>query len=265
MPATPSELEGLVARAKAQFDVSLDLGRLEAWVNEVSKSSDKLDPGIVLACGLFHRQPDALACFERAVAPRVRAALKKLGADETGTEEHLQTARTRLLADDGGSRLKHYRGVGSFEAFVVTTAVRSLTDAHRGPSRKSDDEPLARLPAALDLERQLARTGQAHHFTTAFKESLDALSPRERALLKLNLVDGASIDALAPLYQVSRATVARWLAAARQALQKGTLDRLATRTQLSATDLDGLMASLESGFDISLRRFVEEAASDGDA
>ncbi len=25
----------------------------------------------------------------------------------------------KLLADEGGARLKHYRGVGSFEAFVV--------------------------------------------------------------------------------------------------------------------------------------------------
>jgi DNA-directed RNA polymerase specialized sigma24 family protein len=58
-----------------------------------------------------------------------------------------------------------------------------------------------------------------------------ALSPRERALLKLNLVDGASIDELAPLSQVSRATVARWLAA---------------------------------GFELSLKRFVAEAASSGD-
>lgn len=264
MPIPPNELEGLLARAKAQFDVAVDLSRAEAWVNEVAKET-KLDPGVVLACALFHRQPDALACFERSVAPRVRAALKKLGADDASTEEHLQTARTRLLADDGGARLKHYRGVGSFEAFVVTTAVRSLTDAHRGPQKKGDEEPLARLPAAVDLERQLARTGQAHFFAAAFKEALDALSPRERALLKLNLVDGASIDALAPLYQVSRATVARWLASARQALQKGTLDRLAQRTKLSSSDLDGLMASLESGFDISLRRFVEEAASDGDS
>jgi lysyl-tRNA synthetase class 2 len=71
---------------------------------------------------------------------------------------------------------------------------------------------------------------------------------------------GASIDELAPLYQVSRATVARWLASARQQLQKGTLDRLSKGTRLEGVELDGLMASLESGFDVSLRRFVEEAA-----
>lgn len=262
MPLTRTDLEALAGRAKATFDVACDVAMLETWVNEVTTNpTTTLDPGIVLSCALFHRQPDALASFERLVAPRVRAALKKLGADQAGVEEHLQTARTRLLADEQGARLKHYRGVGSFEAFVITTAVRALTDAHRGPAKAHDDEPLARLPAAVDLERQLARTGQQHLFAAAFKESLDALSARERTLLKLNLVDGASIDALAPLYQVSRATVARWLASAKQALQRGTMERLGARSQLTSSDLDGLMASLESGFDISLRRFVSEAAS----
>jgi hypothetical protein len=59
---------------------------------------------------------------------------------------------------------------------------------------------------------------------------------------------------------VSRATVARWLASARQALRQATLDRLSRGTRLEGVELDGLMASLESGFDVSLRRFVEEAA-----
>jgi RNA polymerase sigma-70 factor (ECF subfamily) len=265
VPPARSALENLVTHARSLFEVSVDVERLEAWVSGLSQpATERLDPGVVLACALFDRQPAALACFERTVAPRVRAALKKLGADDVAVEEHLQAARTRLLADDGGARLRQYRGVGSFEAFVVTMAVRALTDAHRGPRSHGDDEPLARLPASVDLERELARTGQAQHFAMAFREALEALSPRERALLKLNLVDGASIDALAPLYRVSRATAARWLASARQALQKGTLERLGQRTRLEGPELDGLLASLESGFDVSLRRFVEEATVQGD-
>lgn len=261
MPASPVELEALAAKAKATFGLSCELGRLEAWVHEVTTApAASLDGGLVLACELFHRHPAALACFEDRVVPRVKAALAKLGAPPPSVDEHVQATRTRLLADGQGARLKRYRGVGSFEAFVITTAVRELTDAHRGPMREADDEPLAKLPAAVDLERQLARSGQQHLFAEAFRQSLAALSPRERALLKLNLVDGASIDALAPLYQVSRATVARWLASARQQLQSGTLDRLGKATRLEGFELDGLMASLESGFDVSLRRFVEDAA-----
>lgn len=260
MPASRPELEALAARAQSTFGLTCDLDRLDAWVREVTTAPvEKLDAGLVLAAGLFHREAAALSCFEERVVPRVKAALAKLGAPGPAVDEHVQAMRTRLLADEQGARLKHYRGVGSFEAFVITTAVRSLTDAHRGPLRQADEEPLAKLPAAVDLERQLARTGQQHLFAAAFRDSLAALAPRERALLKLNLVDGSSIDELAPLYQVSRATVARWLAAARQQLQRGTLERLSKSTRLEGVELDGLMASLESGFDVSLRRFVEEA------
>jgi len=260
VPVAP-ELTALAARAQTKFGFSCDLDQLEAWVKTVTTGApNQLDPGIVLACALFHRVPQALTAFEHQVAPRVKAALKKLAAADSAVDEHLQATRMRLLAEDQGSRLKRYRGVGSFEAFVITTAVRSLTDAHRGPQQKDTaDEPLSRLPAAVDLERQLMRTGQAQFFAAAFRESIGALTPRERALLKLNLVDGASIDELGPLYQVSRATVARWLASARQALQRGTLERLSQRTKLAGSELDGLMASLESGFDVSLRRFVAEA------
>ncbi|MCU0695485.1 MAG: sigma-70 family RNA polymerase sigma factor [Myxococcaceae bacterium] len=262
-----SEVDQLLERAHRTFQVAVERERLEAWLSEVAKKPPAaLDPGIVLSCALFDQRPEALRCFEAFVTPKVKAALRKLGATDVAVEEHLQATRTRLLVEHQGARLKHYRGVGTFEAFVITTAVRALTDAHRGPTQRetSDEEPLAKLPAAVDLERQLARTGQSALFANAFRESLAALSPRERALLKLNLVDGASIDELAPLYQVSRATVARWLASARQALQRGTLERLSARTRLAGGDLDGLMASLESGFELSLRRFVTEAAS-GDA
>lgn len=263
--ASPTELDQLAERARAAFGLMVAPEQLSGWVDAVaSKAPAALDAGIVLACGLYHQVPAALACFESRVVPRIRAALQKLGGSEAQVDEHLQATRARLLVENGGQRLKLYRGVGSFESFAITTAVRSLTDAHRGPARReaSDGEALAAVPAAVDLERQLARTGQAAFFAEAFQASLAALPARERALLKLNLVDGASIDELAPLYQVSRATVARWLAAARQTLQRGTLERLAARTRLEGSELDGLLASLESGFDVSLRRFVEEAADD---
>lgn len=263
MTLPQAELDELALRARVALGWSVAPAVLQAWLAEVApKQAATLDVGLVLACGLFHHEPEALRSFESRVIPRVRAALQKLGAGEAELDEHLQATRARLLVENGGARLKLYRGQGSFESFAITTAVRSYTDAHRGPQQKArgDDDALAALPATMDLERQLARSGQSAFFAQAFREALEQLSPRDRALLKLNLVDGASIDELAPLYQVSRATVARWLAASRQLLRAGTLERLAARTRLQGEELDGLLASLESGFDVSLRRFVTEAA-----
>ena len=175
-------------------------------------------------------------------------------------EEHLQAARVRLLVDDGGSRLKGYRGLGSFDAFVTTVAVRALSNARQAVRPSDDEKAIAALPAAADLERALSRSGQQQHFAEAFRGALAALSARERALLRLNLVEGASIDELAPMYAVSRATVARWLASAKQALQHQTISALSLHTRVQGPELEHLLTSLQSGFDLSLRRFVAEAA-----
>ena len=120
MPASRPELEALAAKAQSTFGLLAEVDRLDGWVREVTAAPvTKLDAGVVLACELFHRTPAALTCFEERVVPRVKAALTKLGAPPPAVDEHVQAMRTRLLADEQGARLKHYRGVGSFEAFVI--------------------------------------------------------------------------------------------------------------------------------------------------
>lgn len=252
-------LDAYLHRAASHWGFQLAAEVFGSWSGNAGVPLDRADPGLALACGLFHRDPNATAAFERLVAPRVLASIRKLGANPAEADEHLQATRTRLFVDDAGARLKTYRGLGSFDAFVTTVAVRAFLNAHQKPAAGGDDQ-LAQLPAAVDLERALARTGQQQHFANSFRQALAELTPRERSLLRLNLVDGISIDALAPMYAVSRATVARWLAAAKQALQSRTVAALSRHTQLAGAELDGLMASLESGFDLSLRRFVAEAS-----
>lgn len=252
----------LLDRANARFGAldGVDAGRLERWLEQVDARAEA-DADVVLTCGLFHRDPWALSEFERSVAPRVLAALSKLGADEASAAECLQATRVRLLVDEGGRRLTQYRGIGSFAAFVITAAVRALSVQHRGRRVQLEPEAALRsLSAATDLERQVARVGQTALFERAFRDALGSLSTREVALLKLNLVDGASIDELAGVYRVSRATAARWLASARSALKSSTLSRLSSLTRLERHDVKSLFDSVVSSLNLSLRRFVAEAA-----
>ncbi len=265
MASSPDSLRAFAQRAALVWGFALEEALLAAWIADcVTAPLERVDVGVVIACGVFHRNPAAIACFEQRVVPRVRASIRKLGVKATEAEEHLQTTRVRLFAEDQGARLKTYRGLGTFEAFVTTVAVRAWYSARsKGQTIVNDDAQLASLPAAVDLERALARCGQQQHFATAFRQALAGLPPRERALLRLNLVEGASIDELAPMYLVSRATVARWLSTAKQLVQVRTIGLLSQRTKLVGEELDGLMASLESGFDLSLRRLVVEAAEQG--
>jgi RNA polymerase sigma-70 factor, ECF subfamily len=255
----PAELERFAARAEAAWGFAPPLDTLRAWVEPMNAELATLDPGVALACGLFHQHPEAQRSFTLHVAPRVKAALHRAGASSVESDELMQASLTRVLVENGGERLKQYRGHGTFPAFVITVALRLFTNARTALKPQSSDDGLDRLPAALDLERHLARSQHRAHFARAFQAALDALAPRQRTLLKMNLVNGSSIDELAPMYQVSRATVARWLAQSRDALRLETLRRLSVTTRLDGDDLEGLMASLESSFDVSLRRFITEA------
>lgn len=246
-------------RAREAWGFAPAIDVLREWVAPMNASADSLDPGVALACALFHQVPEARTAFEKHVVPRVRQGLQRAGATGFELDELVQDALTRVLVENGGERLKQFRGQGTFAAFVVTVAMR-LFSTRRGKTRhESGGEGLDALPLALDLEKHLSRHQNRAHFAEAFRGALDALDPRQRTLLKLSLVNGSSIDELAPMYQVSRASVARWLVQAREQLRAETLKRLAGTTRLERGDLEGLMASLESGFDVSLRRFIAEA------
>jgi RNA polymerase sigma-70 factor (ECF subfamily) len=254
-----SALERFAAQSREAWGFSPSLELLRAWV-EPMNATTPLDPGVALACGLFHHLPEARRSFDQHVVPRVRSGLSRAGAVDTELDELVQDALTRVLVENGGERLRQYRGQGTFAAFVVTVAMRLFSTRRGKASRETASaEALDALPMALDLEKHLARHQNRTHFAEAFRAALDSLDPRQRTLLKLNLVNGSSIDELAPMYRVSRASVARWLAQAREQLRVETLKRLAGATRLERGDLDGLLASLESGFDVSLRRFIAEA------
>ena len=74
-------------------------------------------------------------------------------------------------------------------------------------------------------------------------------------------LDGLSIDQLAAFYRVHRATTARWIEAARQAVLDGTRKELIRRLQLSRSELDSVMRLIGSQLDVSLSRVLKTPAS----
>ena len=73
--------------------------------------------------------------------------------------------------------------------------------------------------AALDPEQQLVRNKYGPLFETALRDAVGQLSSRDRNLLRLHYVSGISLDAVARMYHVHRATVVRWLAAIRDEIE----------------------------------------------
>lgn len=207
------------------------------------------------ARALVARDPAALARFEQMLT-RLDRVLGTMKLDEATLDEVRQGVRTRLLVADehGEVRITRYAGRGRLESLVHVTASRIAVDLLRARrQRTSGPEELERL-ADGDADPMLAAMKQqaGAHFRRAFAHAVDALDDRESALLKLHLLRGVSLERLAEMYSVHRATIVRWLADARARVLTGTRRELAT--QLGAREVDEVLALLESRLDASVER-----------
>lgn len=91
-------------------------------------------------------------------------------------------------------------------------------------------------------------------FKSAFQEALESLQSRERTLRKQQIVDGLGIDELGALYEVHRATAARWVAAAREKLLLRTWRAFIARVRITSDECESIMRMVRSQLDVSLHR-----------
>jgi RNA polymerase sigma-70 factor (ECF subfamily) len=117
-------------------------------------------------------------------------------------------------------------------------------------------EPDLEATAGLDSASELAllKGRDRDHVRAALEATILALPARERTLLRMHHVDGYTLDRLATIHHVHRATVARWLAAARAQIVEGVRDRLGAALRLSPAEIDRLVADVDSQLELSLSR-----------
>lgn len=218
---------------------------------------------LLLAFACARGEPAALEVLEQTVIARLPAALARVDPRPEVIDEACQLARTRLLLGEGGRapRLAEYRGDAPLWVWVKTIAVRLMVDLARSTHRERlvDAETLeARLVSSGALDLELLRERQRPLALKTLAAALLELDARERNLLRLAFVDGLSVDRMALLYGNSRATAARWAAAAREHLKDLVRTRLEHELQLDAPSLESLFAALDVSLDRSLRALFDE-------
>jgi RNA polymerase sigma-70 factor, ECF subfamily len=200
----------------------------------------------------------ALAIVEERYLPDVDGALRKMGLTQDRIDETKQGLRKLLFVGDETTqpRIGEYRGSGELRAWMRVTAMRAALKLIRKDARDvSDDEAILEARAQED-DPELAYMKAAYRaaFKSAFQEALDSLEPRERTLLKQQLVDGLGIDELGSLYEVHRATAARWLQAAREKLLIRTRRTFMLEARISSEECESIMRLVRSQLDVSLQR-----------
>ena len=176
--------------------------------------------------------------------------------------------RSRLLAAEPGQapRIATYAGRASLESWTRAVALRAASTL-RGSAhaeRTFVDDKLAELAAGDTAEKDLIHAQVRREFRLCFGEPLASLPSRSRSVLRLHVVDGVTLDGLATAYGVHRATIARWLAAARSSLLRRTRARLATLLKIEPEEIDSLIAQARSRLDISITAFLASSEGSGE-
>ena len=94
-----------------------------------------------------------------------------------------------------------------------------------------------------------------------FQATLAALPADERTVLRMHYLDGLNIDRIGVVFNVHRATVARWIARTRDALLAETKRRLGERLRVTGRELASLMGLVQSQLDVSIGKVLEKSKS----
>ncbi|HEY5927736.1 MAG TPA: sigma factor-like helix-turn-helix DNA-binding protein [Kofleriaceae bacterium] len=214
-----------------------------------------------VACATGSRA--ALAELDRSYIARVADIIAPRRLPSHAVDEIRQTVRERLLAGQP-PYIATAAGRGSLAGLVAVIATRAALDwlrAHARSTARHDAEPAtADLVATGNPERDHLRARYDGDVKTAFEAAVRELEPRDRTMLRFHLVDGMTIDELAKLYHVHRATAARQVEKARERVASGVRKLLSRKTGVHGDELRELAELVSSQLDLSLSRVLASHA-----
>ncbi|MFO0658951.1 MAG: sigma-70 family RNA polymerase sigma factor [Polyangiaceae bacterium] len=224
---------------------------------------------IVLAWACAEGDLVALRVVERTYISNIASILSKVEKDPVVIDEVVQRVRVRVLVGEGEHlpRIAEYSGRGSLVSWFRVVALRAHTTLMREQGRvrakehaADDNEPMPAALTEISPEMHLARQRYGKLFEESLKESLKALEPKERILLRLVYVDGVSLDRLGASYGVHKSTISRWVSAARDKVLESTLRHVGENLSIeNQHELESVLRFVKSVLDPSLSSVFEIA------
>jgi len=214
-----------------------------------------LDDDVTFAAALARGDAAALARFDREHAPALRPALARIGLDDAGIAEALQLVRTELLAprDGAAPRIAGYSGRGPLLAWLRSVAVRTGLRLRKSAARYEELDS-DRTPGSLEDDAELAYMKKTYGaaFQRAFRAALAGLAAKDRLLLKQRFRHHLGVEDLGRLHGVNAGTISRWVAAARDALAKGTREAMMSELGVAKDDVSSILRLIDSQIDVTL-------------
>lgn len=222
-----------------------------------TRSEEAHDADVYLAIALAAQDKAALKIFEDTLIPQIDVALRRLRLAGGTADEVKQALRFELLVGD--QKITDYAGRGELAAWIRVSATRKALKITRKLDREEtlDEILLDHWPASTpDPAAKHMRSTYTAELKTAIRGAFAALEVRQRNLLRQHILDELTIDDLARLYRVHRATCARWLADARADLGRQTRKRLIAALGVPGDDVDSMLRFLDSDIELSISRIL---------
>jgi RNA polymerase sigma-70 factor, ECF subfamily len=285
--------ERLVAVVEAGRAAHTDIPcSLEAWADHFARH---LTAGDVHELVGMTRAGDvhfALACLEghsvahRLLESRMRAvssqALFNISIDGLAFDDLFREVRTKLLvgstiAIDDPSKLRRaphspvaksaklalYSGRGSLDGWLSVCITRTALSMLRPRSADAiaidESVDLLESHSRDDPHFALLRAQAGPPIEEAIRSALARLAHEDRMLLRLHVLDGLSIDDLAPLYGAHRSTMARRLARVRNGVFEAARAAAMKSLGVSETEFQSLVGNVFSALDLTLRALLEKS------
>ncbi|HEY2746921.1 MAG TPA: sigma-70 family RNA polymerase sigma factor [Polyangia bacterium] len=261
----PSELEAAWAAGRASWpNIPVDEQRFLGFLRERSGTAAMASvraADLYLACACLDGNEAALGAFA-ALLDEVAAKLHHMAASDDTLSEAKQIVRQVLVPrGDRPAALAEYSGRGELGGWLRIALGRELVRLRR---RQERHQRLDTGEAALLADRQddpetaYLKAHYQREFKDAFAAALGELADEERRALRYAIVERLSIDQIAQLEGVHRATAARDVARARAQLAEKTRLALQTRLRVEPAQLDSILRLVSSQLDLSVRRLLQD-------
>lgn len=230
-------------------------GKLEDGVGLTAAAAAEVH--LALACA--RGDGAAIAAFDRAYLDVVPQALAGMKLPAATVDDVRATVRDKLLIAEAGGvpRVVDYAGRGRLRGLIQVTATRTAIDRIRHGEREAELPGDDRLAAPGDVELSLIKAQYRDAFSAGFAAAVAALDRRDRNLLRLHFLGKVTLEQLAQMYGVHRATVVRWLAQAREQVLTATRARVAAALGgAPADELDEMFDLVQSRVELSVERLL---------
>jgi RNA polymerase sigma-70 factor (ECF subfamily) len=218
---------------------------------------------LVLAYACSRGDRSALDAFEHTCSGEYLSAASKLGLDATRRSEMRQVLWQRLFVGDGSPRILEYRGVGSLRSWFRVVASRFLlNELRRGKrDRLVLESDFGELCAATEQDPEFLLLERIHHrqFRAALQATLRELRPEQRTSLRCFYILGMTIDQMAEVFGVHRATAARRVAQSRTDLLRLTKERLRQDLGADTEELNSVIRHAQGQSSFSVARLLNES------